>query len=40
MRRRSTSLGRIWSVCVNGDNGGGFGVIAADDGMKIWRQKF
>ncbi len=38
LKRRSISFGRIWSVEVNG-TGKGCGLIAADDKIRIWRQK-
>jgi hypothetical protein len=37
MKKRTLSLGRIWSVQINSD-GNSCGLVAADDKIRIWRQ--
>jgi len=37
MKKRTLSLGRIWSVQINSE-GNSSGLVAADDKIKIWRQ--
>ena len=39
MKRKSKALGRMWSIEING-TGKGCGLIAADDKIRIWRQKW
>ena len=38
LKRKSKALGRMWSIEING-TGKGCGLIAADDKIRIWRQK-